>query len=222
MTVLDVASSDLVVFDAHFSARVRARSFGREALDRVLAALLLLAGLPLFLFVVAAIRVTSRGPALYRQERVGWRGRTFQLVKFRTMTVGAAEQVVDLHALNEGAGPLFKLRCDPRVTAVGRLLRRFSIDELPQLVNVIRGEMALVGPRPALPHEVRAYDASATGRLAVKPGLTGLWQVSGRSDLSWAASVRLDLEYVAHHSLGLDLRILGRTVGAVLSGRGAY
>jgi lipopolysaccharide/colanic/teichoic acid biosynthesis glycosyltransferase len=168
-----------------------------------------------------AVRLDG-GPAFYRQVRIGHHGRPFAMHKLRTMEVDAHARRRALAALDEGAGPLFKVRADPRVTRVGAVLRRFSLDELPQLLNVLTGEMSLVGPRPALPEEVAAYDAATRRRLAVRPGLTGLWQVSGRSDLGWAESVALDLHYVEHWSPALDLRILARTARAVLGGAGAY
>lgn len=157
---------------------------------------------------------------LYRQVRIGRDGRPFAMVKFRSMVVGA-ERVRPLGE-HDGAGPLFKLRADPRVTRVGAVLRRWSLDELPQLFNVLGGSMSLVGPRPPLPEEVGHYAEDARRRLLVRPGLTGLWQVSGRSDLSWEDTVRLDLRYVENWSLALDALILWKTVGAVLRGDGAY
>jgi lipopolysaccharide/colanic/teichoic acid biosynthesis glycosyltransferase len=153
---------------------------------------------------------------------VGLGERTFTMLKLRTMTDGAHRQVSDLTTLDEGAGVLFKVRADPRVTRVGRLLRRYSLDELPQLWNVVRGDMALIWPRPPLPEEVAGYDDDMRHRLVVRPGLTGLWQVSGRSDLPWSEAVRLDLYYVDNWSLGLDLSILRRTAAAVVSHAGAY
>jgi lipopolysaccharide/colanic/teichoic acid biosynthesis glycosyltransferase len=159
---------------------------------------------------------------LYRQERVGAYGRHYTMLKFRSMVDGADAKLSELLAQNEGAGLLFKMRSDPRVTPVGRWLRRFSLDELPQLFNVLGGSMSLVGPRPPLPQEVERYDTSTRRRLLVKPGLTGLWQISGRSDLSWEESVRLDLRYVENWSLALDLLILWKTASAVVRSHGAY
>jgi exopolysaccharide biosynthesis polyprenyl glycosylphosphotransferase len=178
---------------------------------------------PMLLTIAMGIRLTSRGPALFRQTRVGRDGKEFTLLKFRTMVANADEMLSSLNHLNmcEG-GPLFKIQRDPRVTRIGSLLRRTSLDELPQLLNVLRGRMALVGPRPPLPSEVSRYTDDVRRRLLVKPGLTGLWQVSGRSDLSWEESVRLDLRYVENWSLTLDLQILCRTWSAVVRGRGAY
>lgn len=189
--------------------------------DRAAAALLLLLISPLLIVVSIVVRF-DRGPVLFRQTRVGRNGETFLMVKFRTMVVDAEDRIPELGQEHDGSGPLFKLRKDPRVTPIGRLLRRYSLDELPQLFNVIRGNMSLVGPRPPLPSEVATYERAAQRRLLVKPGLTGLWQVSGRSDLSWEESVRLDLRYVENWTLALDALILWKTVGAVFKGRGAY
>ncbi|WP_036508212.1 exopolysaccharide biosynthesis polyprenyl glycosylphosphotransferase [Nocardioides sp. URHA0020] len=194
----------------------------KELLDRVGAALVLLLLLPLMGIIALLIRRDSPGPAIFRQQRVGRDGVPFTMYKFRTMSTGAAAQVDGLLDHNEGSGVLFKMRQDPRVTRVGTWVRRYSLDELPQLVNVLLGQMSLVGPRPALPGEVERYDVDPRHRLVVKPGLTGLWQVSGRSDLTWAEAVRLDLHYVDHWSLRLDAVIVLRTVSAVLAHRGAY
>ena len=195
----------------------------KHVVDRLAAALGLLVLAPLLLTVCLAVRCTSPGPALFWQQRVGYDGRTFTIVKFRSMRVDADEGLAGVSAHNRhAAGPLFKAEQDPRVTPVGRLLRRTSVDELPQLWNVLRGDMSLVGPRPPLPSEVLTYSDAVPRRLLVRPGLTGLWQVSGRSDLSWDDSARLDLYYVENWSIGLDVSILCRTFGAVLRGRGAY
>lgn len=191
--------------------------------ERVFAGFALVLLSPLLLTLALVVRGTSRGPALFRQTRVGLHGRSFTMLKLRTMTLGEDRPDAALAARNDAeGGVLFKLREDPRVTAAGRLLRRYSLDELPQLLNVLRGDMALIGPRPALPQEVARYAVDPRRRLAVRPGLTGLWQVSGRSDLSWEETVRLDLSYVDNWSLGLDLRIALRTVQAVIGHRGAY
>ncbi len=199
------------------------RRLVKGLLDRSVAALALLILAPVLLGIVVAIRLTSPGPAIFRQQRVGNGGRPFTLWKFRTMAIDAEARLEALQAANKHeGGPLFKMDHDPRITPLGRHLRRFSVDELPQLVQVLTGRMSLVGPRPPLQREVSAYETSVHRRLLVKPGLTGLWQVSGRSDLSWDESVRLDLRYVENWSLGLDLSILGRTLAAVLSRRGAY
>ncbi|MGY1709504.1 sugar transferase [Geodermatophilus sp. SYSU D00758] len=198
------------------------RRLVKAVLDRTAAAVLLVAGSPLLLGIALAIRVTSRGPALYRHHRVGKCGRHFDLLKFRSMVVDADRDEGALMVHNEGNAVQFKLRRDPRVTAVGRFLRRYSLDELPQLVNVLKGEMSFVGPRPHVDREVEEYGPDMHRRLLVKPGITGLWQVSGRSNLSWDESVELDVRYVENWSLGLDAAILWRTVRAVLGTTGAY
>ena len=191
--------------------------------DRIVAALLLVATAPLFAAIAMIIVLEDRGPVFYRQERVGANGIPFRMIKFRSMAVDADARRAELEQLDHVArGPLFKMTRDPRVTRIGATLRRYSVDELPQLVNVLTGSMSLVGPRPPLPAEVATYADDARRRLLVRPGMTGLWQVSGRSDLSWEESVRLDLRYVENWSLALDLTILWKTVGAVLTGRGAY
>ena len=172
--------------------------------------------------MVVAVKVTSPGPVLFHQERVGRRGRHFQVLKFRTMGSDAEERLADLAAANEAEGPLFKIKADPRLTRVGGFLRRWSIDEVPQILNVMRGEMSMVGPRPPLPAEVERYEVEHLRRLKGTPGITGLWQVSGRSDLSFEDMVRLDRFYLENWSIGLDLKILVRTVYVVLGRKGAY
>jgi len=196
----------------------------KAALDRAGAALLLLLLAPLLAAVAAAIRCTSPGPVIHKQIRYGLNCTPFTMWKFRTMVVNAEARKDELErtGANENDGLMFKMRRDPRVTRVGRILRRYSLDELPQLVNALRGEMSLVGPRPPLPEEVAKYDEVEVRRLAVKPGLTGLWQVSGRSDLSWDETVELDLRYVDNWSLTGDVDVMARTLRAVVDGRGAY
>jgi exopolysaccharide biosynthesis polyprenyl glycosylphosphotransferase len=194
----------------------------KELFDRCTAALGLILLAPLMAVLALTIWLHDRGPALFTQTRVGKDGRVFRIYKFRTMVVDAEERKTQLLARNDFDGLLFKLRNDPRITAVGAHLRRWSIDELPQLVNVLLGQMSLVGPRPAVPDEVAKYAEHVHRRLVVKPGLTGLWQVSGRSDLSWDESVRLDLRYVENWSFALDLQILWKTVWALLYRSGAY
>ncbi|WP_017571302.1 sugar transferase [Nocardiopsis halotolerans] len=201
---------------------VGARRVLKGVFDRCAAALALVLLSPLFLVLSALIRSEGGGPALFTQTRVGRGGDEFTVYKFRTMVVGAEALKAMLQPRNEHDGVLFKMRRDPRVTAVGAWLRRYSLDELPQLVNVVRGEMSLVGPRPPLPEEVARYGDDVRRRLVVKPGMTGLWQVSGRSDLSWEESVRLDLRYVENWSLTLDIQILWKTWSAVIRGAGAY
>ena len=194
----------------------------KRVLDIALAFLLLVVGLPVIVAIAVAIKLTSGGNVLYRQTRCGLNGRLFTLYKFRTMEEGAHEKRRELLALNEMTGPAFKLRRDPRVTWLGRFLRRFSLDELPQLWNVLRGEMSLVGPRPPIPEEVAQYQPWQRRRLAMKPGLTCLWQISGRSDTSdFDQWMQLDLEYIDSWSPTLDFKILLKTIPVVLSGRGA-
>ena len=194
----------------------------KSLFDRISAAIALLLLSPVLLTVALMIKAGSRGPAIFKQERSGQDGVPFTIWKFRTMVVDAEDRLAGLRSLNEGAGPLFKLKDDPRITSIGRFLRRTSIDELPQLVNVVRGEMSLVGPRPALPSETSQYSEWVWRRLHVKPGLTGLWQVSGRSALSWDESIRIDLQYVNNWNLRLDFAILARTVRAVATRDGAH
>ncbi len=199
-----------------------ASRWGKRTFDLVGSVSLVIAFAPLFLFAAARVKLHDRGPVLFRQVRIGKDGQQFDCFKFRTMVVDAEAR---LQALREAAGQdegLFKLKDDPRITGPGRWLRRLSIDELPQLFNVVRGDMSLVGPRPPLPREVETYDTDTTRRLHVRPGMTGLWQVSGRSDLSWSEAVRLDLYYVDNWSMLQDISILAKTLGAVVSSRGAY
>lgn len=197
------------------------RFLTKRAADIVVSAVGLVLLSPLFAVVALLIR-RDGGPALFRQERVGLDGTPFAMLKFRTMVVDAEERLAELADLSEGNGILFKMKSDPRVTPIGRWLRRYSIDELPQLLNVLRGEMSLVGPRPPLRTEVERYQDMVHRRFLVKPGITGLWQVSGRSHLSWEDSVRLDLYYVENWSVAGDLMILWRTARAVVTPEGAY
>ncbi|WP_307856032.1 sugar transferase [Nocardioides faecalis] len=194
----------------------------RRLLDVLIALLTLSLLLPLLVALALAVRLSSRGPVLYRQVRIGAGGVPITVLKFRSMTADAESRRAALEVHNERSGPLFKMRHDPRVTPVGRWMRRFSLDELPQLLNVLSGSMSLVGPRPALPAEAACFDLHAARRHAVRPGLTGLAQVSGRSDLPWDSSLQLDLQYVERRTLRLDAHILLRTVPAVLLARGAY
>ncbi len=195
---------------------------GKMLLDRVAGAALLALAAPVFAVCAIAIRLESPGSPFFKQVRIGREGVPFTMYKLRTMYVDAEERLAALKEINQGHGLLFKLKHDPRVTKPGRILRKLSLDELPQLINVVRGEMALVGPRPALAREVAQYDELLWRRLAVQPGMTGLWQVSGRSDLSQEDSLRLDLEYVDNWTVGGDLAIGARTFSAVLTARGAY
>ena len=198
------------------------RLAAKRAFDLAISVVVLLVSTPLWLAAAVAIKVSSPGPILFRQERVGRRGRRFHVFKLRTMVVDAEARLSELELLNEADGPLFKIRQDPRVTAVGRLLRKLSLDELPQLLNVLKGEMSLVGPRPALPSEVTQWTPELFERLRVQPGITGMWQVRGRSDSSFAQYQRWDLYYVDNWSIGHDLAILARTLPVVLSQKGAY
>lgn len=197
--------------------------FSKVVVDKLIALAGLIALAPVMLGIAVMVKLTSRGPILFRQARVGRGGTEFEMLKFRTMYEDAEARRAELEALNEHeGGTLFKIRDDPRITSVGHVLRKYSLDELPQLINVLRGEMSLVGPRPPLPDEVRHYTQDAHRRFRVRPGLTGLWQVSGRSDLDPVESARLDTHYVEHWSIGMDLTILARTPKVVVTGEGAY
>jgi exopolysaccharide biosynthesis polyprenyl glycosylphosphotransferase len=192
-----------------------AKQVTKGIFDRICAAVALAVLAPLFTVIALAIKISDKGPIFFRQTRIGKDGHTFTLWKFRTMVVDAEARKAELLQQNDGDGRLFKMRRDPRVTRAGGWLRRWSLDELPQLLNVLIGNMSLVGPRPALPDEVAAYGGHMRRRLVVKPGITGLWQVSGRSDLSWDEAERLDVRYVENWSLALDLQILWKTLSAV-------
>ena len=198
------------------------RRFTKRTFDLVLSSIALVALSPVFLTVALLVRFSSKGPVFFRQERVGLNGKPFKMIKFRSMVVDAEDQLAQLQEESEGAGLLFKMKNDPRVTKVGALLRKHSLDELPQFANVWLGEMSLVGPRPPLPSEVEQYEEWTHRRLLAPPGITGLWQVSGRSNLSWEDSVRLDLYYVENWSLTSDILILLRTIKTVLKPEGAY
>lgn len=200
-----------------------AGAWPKAAFDRLFALLAITAFLPLLLAVAAAVKITSKGPIFYRQRRIGLDGDAFDMLKFRSMRVGADAELAALLAEQGTSGqPLFKVTNDPRLTSVGAFLRRFSLDELPQLLNVLRGDMSVVGPRPQVTAEVELYDEHAFRRLTVRPGMTGLWQVSGRSDLSWEDAIRLDTYYVENWSLTGDIVILWKTLRAVLGSDGAY
>lgn len=194
----------------------------KRLLDVVLILLGLPLALPLILSIVILQKLTTRGPVFFRQQRVGQNGRVFNMLKFRSMHVDAEARLAEVKQGSDRGGICFKQKHDPRVTLLGRFLRRSSLDELPQLWNVLRGEMSLVGPRPALPQEVAEYPEAAMGRLAGLPGLTGLWQISGRADLDFDQMIELDLLYLQNISVATDLRILFGTFGAVFTGRGAY
>lgn len=207
---------------AGYGLRERAPSRSKRALDLALIALALPALLPVFVVIALAIKATSNGPVFFVQSRIGKGGRVFGMVKFRSMVVDAEARRAEVLGKSDRAGLCFKAKDDPRITPIGRILRRASLDELPQLLNVLQGDMSLVGPRPALPEEVAAYPAAALERLAVLPGITGPWQVAGRANLGFDEMVALDVAYVRTATMTTDLAILARTVRAVASGRGAY
>lgn len=228
--IVDVAGPRMAVrsVDGLHLVHVREPTFtgpqrvAKEVVDRSAGFFGLLVLAPVIAAVAIAIKLDDGGPVFFRQVRCGRNGRTFKILKFRTMVVNAEQLLAEINERNEFDGVLFKMRDDPRITKVGRVLRKYSVDEVPQLWNVLRGEMSLVGPRPPLPSEVALYEADTNRRLLVKPGLTGLWQVSGRSDLSWDETVRLDLYYVDHWTPIMDMVIVGKTFSAVLRSSGAY
>ena len=194
----------------------------KRTFDLAVSGAVLIVGLPLWLLIAAAIKLGSPGPVLYRDRRVGLNEREFGMLKFRTMYAGAAERQPQLEAENEASGPLFKIRDDPRVTPIGRLLRSISLDEIPQVLNVLRGEMSLVGPRPLPVRDFHRLEDWHRKRYLVLPGMTGLWQISGRADLSFDDLVRLDFYYLENWSIWLDVSVLAKTIPAVLARRGAY
>jgi exopolysaccharide biosynthesis polyprenyl glycosylphosphotransferase len=212
----------LPLIQVEFPTFEGAKHGAKRAFDVIASGIGLVLLSPVLLCIIIAVRRDSEGPALFRQDRVGLNGEGFRMIKFRSMVADAEAQLPSLLDQSDGNGVLFKLKADPRVTKVGAVLRRYSLDELPQLINVFRGEMALVGPRPPLATEVEEYDGWAQRRLLVKPGITGLWQVSGRSDLSWEDSIRLDLYYVENWSPTGDVVILYRTIRAITRSSGAY
>jgi exopolysaccharide biosynthesis polyprenyl glycosylphosphotransferase len=230
--LFDVTTSRVMIREASGIPLITIRSvsfapwkrFVKRTFDLVVGGLIILVGLPLWALLVLAIKLDSRGPVLYRQRRVGRGGTFFDMLKFRSMQADAAERLDELRAsgANEATGPLFKMRDDPRVTRIGKWMRKFSIDEFPQLLNVMRGEMSLVGPRPPLPEETVSYSTHHWRRMEVLPGMTGLWQVSGRSRLTFEEMIHLDLFYIENWSVAFDLGLLVRTIPAVLFARGAY
>lgn len=207
--------------DPHFPYKVPSYSASKRVFDIIFASLALIIASPVLLIVAILIKATDRGPVFFKQVRVGRGGRYFWCLKFRSMCVDAEEKKKLLMHLNEVSGPVFKMKRDPRVTRVGAVIRKLSIDEFPQFFNVLLGEMSIVGPRPPLPSEVSLYNARERGRLAVVPGITCIWQVSGRSDVSFERWVELDLEYIEKMSMATDIRILLQTVPAVMKGSGA-
>ncbi|MGZ8887806.1 MAG: sugar transferase [Nitrososphaeraceae archaeon] len=196
--------------------------FLKNLIDYVLGSIIFIIFIPIYLFVGMLIKISSRGPVFFEQKRMTKDCRIFYMYKFRTMYVDAEKRLKDLVEYNEADGPLFKMKNDPRITRVGRFLRKFSIDELPQIINVLKGELSLVGPRPPLPVEVEKYDEWEIKRMNVKQGITGLWQVSGRSDLSFEEMARLDLYYIQNWSIEMDIKIILKTIPTVLFGKGAY
>jgi exopolysaccharide biosynthesis polyprenyl glycosylphosphotransferase len=198
------------------------QGFITRLIDITVSASVLILGLPLWIFLALAIALNSPGPIIYKQTRIGLNGRAFQIYKFRSMYKDADQRLAQLLSQNEARGPLFKMKNDPRITPIGKFLRSTSLDEIPQFINTLKGEMSLVGPRPALPREVAQYEEWQKGRLAIKPGLTGLWQVRGRSNLTFDEGVLMDLYYIENWSLRLYIQILLRTIPAVLFSRGAY
>ena len=194
----------------------------KRAIDLTLTLLSMPLVLPISLIVGILIKLDSKGPVLYSQTRVGKGGKTFRIYKFRSMRQGAEELRPQLQQMNEADGPVFKIRHDPRVTRIGAFLRKSSLDELPQLINILKGDMSIVGPRPPLPDEVEQYTPHQRGRLAVKPGLTCLWQISGRSNVDFDTWVELDLKYIRTQSIWLDIKIICMTLPAVLKGSGAW
>jgi lipopolysaccharide/colanic/teichoic acid biosynthesis glycosyltransferase len=199
-----------------------AQLFIKRAADITITTLVLVLLAPLLAITAAIIKTTSPGPVLHRQIRIGQHGRPFTFLKFRSMYIDAEARKADLGDANEADGPIFKIKNDPRITPIGRIIRKLSIDETPQLLHVLSGRMTLVGPRPHLPEEVAAYTGHAHRRLAVKPGITGIWQVSGRSDLDFDTWIQLDLQYLDTWTLGLDAKLLAQTLTAVATGKGAY
>ncbi len=200
----------------------RAYLIVKRVIDMIGATVALILALPVMIGATIAVKLQSPGPVFFKQYRLGKNGKPFLLYKFRSMTASAPDIRDSLQDANEASGPVFKIKADPRMTPVGRILRKYSIDELPQLFHVLTGQMSLVGPRPPIPAEVDSYEPWQTERLAVKPGLTCIWQVSGRSDIGFDEWVRLDIEYVRTRSLWLDIKLLALTIPAVITARGAY
>jgi lipopolysaccharide/colanic/teichoic acid biosynthesis glycosyltransferase len=197
-------------------------AFVRRAADIAVSLLLIILLSPLFIIAAVLIKIDSRGPVIFKHVRLGRDSRPFMFYKFRSMRRGAEKLKDSLRHLSEVDGPVFKIKNDPRITRIGRFLRRSTIDELPQLFNILKGDMTLIGPRPPLPEEVKKYSKREMKRLSVTPGATGLWQVSGRCEISFLEWMELDLYYIEHRSITLDFKILLRTIPAILSGKGAY
>ena len=194
----------------------------KRLFDVTLSLLGLIALAPVFLVIAVLVKTTSKGPVFYAQKRVGKGGRVFDFYKFRSMVINADEIKQKLMAQNEATGPIFKMKHDPRITNVGRFIRKYSLDELPQLLNVLKNDMSLVGPRPPIPEEVRKYKKWQTKRLAIQPGITCIWQTSGRSRIGFEDWVRMDIHYITNWSLWLDIKLLFKTVKTVITADGAY
>jgi exopolysaccharide biosynthesis polyprenyl glycosylphosphotransferase len=208
------------VIDLYTGPKMNWQLLVKRLIDKTASAIALLLLFPMFVAIAIVIKATSKGPVFFKQKRVGYNGRIFSCLKFRTMVENAEALKKELLALNEMAGPVFKIRNDPRVTKIGRILRKTSIDELPQLINVLKGDMSLVGPRPPIPSEVKEYDLMDRRRLSMKPGITCLWQITGRNDIPFEKWMDLDRQYIDNWSLWLDLKILLETIPAVLRGSG--
>lgn len=215
-------SSSNYIYESKAKHDRRGYKIVKRIIDIVFSILAIILLLPVFLATAVAVKIDSKGPVLYKQTRVCKNGRQFKLLKFRSMCQDADQKVHELYHLNEKDGPVFKIAHDPRITRVGRIIRKLSIDELPQFLNVLRGEMSVVGPRPPLVHEALQYSDYEARRLSIKPGLTCYWQISGRSNLSFKEWVELDLKYINESSLLTDIKIIIKTIPAVLSCRGAY
>jgi len=215
-------AGSIPLLEYHYKGIHGTEIFLKRMIDIVVSFLAIILLSPIFIILGITIKLTSKGPIIYNSKRCGKKGRVFNFYKFRSMVRSADQMLESLRHRNETGGPIFKIRKDPRVTKVGRFMRRYSLDEFPQLLNVLNGDMSLVGPRPPIPDEVERYRDRELKRLEIRPGITGLWQVSGRSDLSYEDMIRLDFEYIENWSIWLDLKILLKTVPAILSRKGAY
>ncbi|MCK4225839.1 sugar transferase [candidate division WOR-3 bacterium] len=220
VSIENTFTSPIITF--HPTSTQYIQLFIKYTFDRIIALILLICFFPIYVVIPILIKLDSRGPVIYKHKRAGLNGGRFEMLKFRTMFKNADETKLSLVEKNEMEKVVFKIKKDPRITKVGKILRRFSLDELPQLINVLKGEMSLVGPRPPLSEEINKYEGWERRRLSMKPGLTCLWQISGRSEIGFEKWMELDLEYIDNWSPGLDINILIKTIPAVLSGRGAY
>ncbi|MBI4743360.1 MAG: exopolysaccharide biosynthesis polyprenyl glycosylphosphotransferase [Actinobacteria bacterium] len=216
---LDTPRPEVFIYDDY---RINKSFILKKILDKTLSFLAVACLSPVFLLVGLFIKIESAGPVFFYQKRVGKDGNLFTMIKFRSMFVDAEDRLAEVKHLNEADGPLFQIKNDPRITRVGRIIRRLSIDELPQFINVLKGDMSIVGPRPALPREVEEYQDWQMARVAVLPGITGFWQIKGRNELTFDEMIKLDLEYIKNQSVFLDLIIILKTIPAVVKARGAY